>query len=326
MATKAGLKLFVQSTEKEVRLDKYIQSHFPEYSRSFLQKMIQQGFITVNQKPSKSSYYVSYKDEVQIMIPDPGESDIQAEDIKIDIIYEDNDILIVDKPAGLVVHPGAGIKNGTLVNALLYHTKMLAGIGTRKRPGIIHRLDKNTSGLLIVAKNEIAYLALSRQLAERQIIREYLALVWHQFKDSNGRIETFLNRSKRDRTKFAVSNSGKKAITQYEVQRVFNFLTLLKLKLETGRTHQIRAHLNYIHHPVFGDPDYHGRHKQISQLNRQQDKQFAQELLKMISHQTLHAYHLQFEHPTRKEMVDFVVKMPKDFDDILKKLAEDEKL
>jgi 23S rRNA pseudouridine1911/1915/1917 synthase len=326
MITNPGLKLIVQSSHEGVRLDKYIQSHYPNYSRSFLQKLIQQHLVTVNQKPSKPSYSVTSKDEIEIQIPGPVESDIQPEDIKIDIIYEDSDIIIVNKPAGLVVHPGAGNKNGTLVNALLYHTKMLAGIGTRKRPGIIHRLDKNTSGLLIVAKSDVAYLTLTKQLAERRIVRQYLALVWHQFKDTEGRIETYLGRSKRDRTKIAVANSGKIAITHYEVQKVFKFLTLLKLKLETGRTHQIRAHLNYIHHPVFGDPDYHGRDKQISQLKQPEDVQFARKLLKMISHQVLHAHTLEFEHPTRKEVVKFEAKLPEDFGNILWELDDSKKL
>lgn len=302
------------------RLDKVLSEILPDFSRSFLQKLIIDGQVKVDGRAAKPAYRVSAGQHIRITIPPPRETEIIPEKIPLSILYEDNYLLVVDKPAGMVVHPGAGIHRGTLINALMYHCPHLSGIGGRLRPGIVHRLDKNTSGLLVVAKDDKTHLGLSRQFASKTAGREYRALVWHPFKESEGTIETFLNRSKRDRTLYAVAETGRKAVTHYLVERQYRFLAYLRIQLKTGRTHQIRVHMNHIHHPVFGDPDYHGREGQLNQLSRQADRQAAKKLLGKMPRQALHASQLTFRHPITGDVLTFRSDLPADMAALLREL------
>ncbi len=295
------------------RLDQVISAKIPDYSRSFYQKLAKTGNILVNGKVAKSAHKLSFGDVVVVQIPAPEPTILQPENIPLSIVFEDEHLIVVNKPAGLVVHPGAGVRNGTLVNALLYHCQDLSGVGGRMRPGIVHRLDKNTSGLLVVAKNDAAHIALQKQFSEKTARREYRALLWGNMKAPAGKLETFLNRSKSDRKKFVVAETGKHAVTFYEVETSFSFLTLIKVWLKTGRTHQIRVHFNHLNHPVFGDPEYSGRQKQIKRLSALSDKKLALTLLSLMKRQALHAYRLVFEHPAMKKEMEFTVELPLDF-------------
>lgn len=268
----------------------------------------------------KPSHPVEEGDLITVEIPPSEQTEIVPENIPLDILYEDESLLVVNKPAGLVVHPGAGVRSGTLVNALLHHCQDLSGVGGRLRPGIVHRLDKDTSGILVVAKDDLAHHYLQKQFAEKTARREYRALVWRQVDAPKGQIDTFLNRSKSDRKKFAVSASGKPALTFYEVEKRYPFLTLLRVWLKTGRSHQIRVHLKHINHPVFGDPDYGGRNKQIKQISHLPHRQIALNLLNLIDRQALHAFQLEFEHPTKKEWMQFSAPLPADFQNVLNEL------
>lgn len=308
------------------RIDRFLSTKLPEHSRAFYQKLIQKAFVTVNELSVKPSYKLELNDYVHVQIPPPEETQILAENIPLDVVYEDSNLLVVNKPAGMVVHPGAGVQQGTLVNALMYHCKDLSGVGGRLRPGIVHRLDKNTSGLLVVAKNDSAHIALQKQFAEKTANRIYQAIVWGNTLMNEDRIETFLNRSKSDRKKFSVASNGKSAITYYKVKQLFSFLTWVEITLQTGRTHQIRVHFNHLHHPVFGDPDYSGRKMQINRLSTLSEKNFALYLLKQIHRQALHAYRLSFHHPATAERMHFEVSLPKDMKNLLDKLNSREEL
>ncbi len=314
------LELVVKNREAGLRLDKFIQLHFPGYSRTYFQKLIEKGHIRLNDEKVKPSLKVEPGDTLRVNIPPPEETGIEPEKIPLNIVFEDGDVIVIDKPAGMVVHPGAGIRSGTLVNALLYHCKDLSGVGGRLRPGIVHRLDKNTSGLMVAAKNDPAHIHLVNQLSEKTMAREYEALVWFRLQDDEGEIETYLGRSKRDRKKFTVTDEGRQAITRFRVLERFDFITLMNLQLQTGRTHQIRVHLNHIHHPVFGDPEYNGRNRQLGQIGKHSDKILARELLKMIDRQALHSRRLQIVHPVSGKKMEFESPLPPDMQSVLGRL------
>lgn len=315
-------KLTIDESSGNQRLDRFLASQLEDHSRSFYQKLVRDGFVRINGKVVKSSYRLNLNDIVEIELPPPQETNILPEDIPLEIVYQDADLLVVNKQAGMVVHPGAGVHSGTLVNALMYHCKDLSGVGGRLRPGIVHRLDKNTSGLLVVAKNDRAHIQLQQQFADKSASRDYKTLVWGIPKEPDGVIENFINRSKSDRKKFTVAPDGKHAITHYEVADNFEFTTLLNISLKTGRTHQIRVHMNYIHHPVFGDPDYSGRKSQIKRLSALSEKNFALYLLKSIDRQALHAYRLTFVHPARQEAMTFTAPLPGDMKNVIEKLKQ----
>ncbi len=302
----------------DVRLDRFLTGVMPDVSRSFIQKLIEQGKVTVNQRAiQRPAYKLHGGETVQVEIPRPEETHLVPQPIPLDIVYEDEHLLVVNKPPGLVVHPGAGVKDGTLVNAILYHCATLSGVGGKLRPGIVHRLDKNTSGLLVVAKDDKTHVGLQQQLAQKTARREYKALVWGTPNPPKGRIETYVARSRKDRKKFAVSNSGKLAITLYQVDTEFLFLSLVNVQLKTGRSHQIRIHFKHIHHPVFGDPEYGGRQRMVGQLRTLWEKRLAIQLLKQMPRQALHAYRLGFIHPIRQEWMQFEVDLPPDFSQII---------
>ena len=257
----------VDESSDALRIDQFIAKMLPDISRSYSQKLIRENHVTVNESTVKVAHRVSAGDQVKVDMPEPEETDLQGEDIPLDVAYEDDHILVLNKAPGMVVHPGAGVREGTVVNALIYRFKSLSSIGGRLRPGIVHRLDKNTSGLMVVAKDDQAHLGLQKQFSEKTTRRVYKTLVWGKLKEPQGTIETYINRSKTDRKRFTVAENGKKAVTHYKLEQEFDYLSLLDVWLETGRTHQIRVHLNYLHHPVFGDPEYAGRQKQVNRLS-----------------------------------------------------------
>lgn len=294
------------SEEIDIRVDTYISSKLEELSRSAVQKLIEDKNVTVNNKIINKNYKVKLNDEIKILVPDPQTLDVKAEDIALEVVYEDEDVAVINKAQGMVVHPAAGHYTGTLVNALMHKLDDLSSINGVLRPGIVHRLDKNTSGLLIIAKNDFAHNFLSECLKEHSINRIYYALVEGVVKNDKGLIDAPLGRSEKDRKKRCITNkNSKQAITNYEVVKRYKGYTLVKLKLETGRTHQIRVHMKYIGHPVVGD-DVYGK----------EDKKFG------LKGQLLHSKSIGFIHPTSKEYIELDSELPKYFIDVLEKLDE----
>ena len=297
-------QIFIVQDDIAVRLDVFLTQTLEEtLTRSHIKKLILDGAVRVNRVYVKSGYNLKLGDEVEIEIPEPVLSKILPEDIPIDIIYQDEDIAVINKQRGLIVHPGAGAPNGTLVNALLYHINDLSGINGEVRPGIVHRIDKDTTGLLLVAKNDNAHLNLSKQIAEKSCQRFYKALVDGVIRDNQGAIDAPIGRHRRNRTMMCVAKDGRRAVTHYRVLQRFERHTLVEFKLETGRTHQIRVHCKHINHPVSCDPLYNANSK-LQKFD--------------VSGQLLHAYKLIFRHPRTGFLTDFTAELPKDFQDALK--------
>lgn len=302
------------------RIDKYLSDVRGITTRSQVQRLMRMGLVLVDGRRVKPSFRVQGGQTVSVTIPDPEPAGVAAEDIPLDILYEDGDLLVVNKPAGMVVHPAAGARSGTLVNALLAHCKDLSGIGGVLRPGIVHRLDKGTSGLLIVAKHDEAHLRLSRDLAERRIDRTYEAVVWGTPREDGGRVETLMGRSRSDRKRMAVlRRDGRVAVTHFRVVRRFEFASRLLVKLETGRTHQIRVHLAHSGHPVFGDPTYGGRRRKFGGYSGATMER-ARECLKLIARQALHAGSLVFTHPIKEVSMEFTAPLPDDINSLISTL------
>ena len=288
-------------TDQTGRIDKVLTSLEPEITRSQLKNLINDGHVTVNGQAVKPKYKVQAGDKISLVKPEPQSLELTPENIPLDIVYEDDDVIVVNKPQGMVVHPAPGHPDHTLVNALLYHSPLSTINGTF-RPGIVHRIDKDTSGLLMVAKNDLAHQSLAEQLRNKTNKREYLALVYGQIKEDEGTIDAPLGRNPQDRKKQAVVKEGRHAVTHFKVMKRYDNFTLVKCILETGRTHQIRVHMKYIGHPLVGDPLY-GPRKVIGK-----DGQF------------LHAALLGFKHPrTGKELV-FEAPLPENFQKMLDKL------
>ncbi len=312
------------------RLDIFLTHHLENATRSKVQQAIKGGFVTVNGAIPKSSHQVSPGEVIHVEIPKPPPPDVVAENIPIEIIFEDEYLLVVNKPAGMVVHPAYGNYTGTLVNALLYHYEnSLSQINDTTRPGIVHRLDKDTSGLMIVAKNDVVHAKLARQFSNKTLFREYWAIVWglfatgHARKKSNieltGIVDAPLGRSKSDRKKIAVTEDGKASVTEYTVLEEFKYLSLIQCRLRTGRTHQIRVHMHHTGHPVFGDPTYGGR--KIS-YGGGEIKLEVQNLLEILPRQALHAKTLSFLHPITQQQVRFESDLPEDMNRVLKIVRE----
>lgn len=293
----------------DLRIDKFL-SQAPEsgdYSRSFIQKLIKDGGISVNGNVVKANYRVCQGDRIEMMIPDPVMPDICPQNIPLDIIYEDGDYLIINKPKGMVVHPAAGHYTDTLVNALLFHCKDdLSEINGVLRPGIVHRIDKDTTGTLIVCKNNKSHESIAEQLKEHSITRVYRGIVCGVIKDDEGVIDAPIGRHVTDRKKMAINNKGRRAVTRYKVLKRFRQYTYVEFTLETGRTHQIRVHMSSIHHPLLGD-DVYGP---------------AKCPVKGLSGQTLHAMTIGFIHPTTGEYVEYSAELPKYFLNLLETLPE----
>lgn len=298
------VKVFNVKDDINERIDIYISKQL-NISRSLVQKYIKEGNVSVCNKAVKSAYRVKRGDEIKVKIPPPREINILPEKISLDILYEDSDIIVVNKPAGMVVHPaGSYGYSGTLVNALLYHCKNLSGIGGFLRPGIVHRLDKGTSGLLVVAKNDKAHQELSKQFKERKVLKKYLALVHGTFKEESGEIKVPIGRSIKNIKKMGVlSKKKREAVTIFKVLERFKNATLLEVTTKTGRTHQIRVHLSFLNHPIIGDSLY-GRKDKI------------------INRQALHCFKLGIFHPTTKEYLEFESEIPDDIKYAISMLKE----
>lgn len=283
------------------RLDLYLAENAFELSRSRVQRLIEENMVLVNGEPcGDKNYRLQSGDHISVTIPEPVKAKVEPEEIRLDIVFEDGDLLVINKPRGMVVHPAPGHARGTLVNALLSHCHDLSGIGGVMRPGIVHRLDKDTSGLLIVAKNDFTHRSLSAQLKARKLHREYIALVFGQIKPEIGRIEAPIGRHPRHRKKMAVISGGRAAVTRYRVIKYFERYSLLKLKLETGRTHQIRVHLAHLGYPVVGDPTY----------TRGGTGDLPSELVRP---QALHARRISFTHPRSGKSLEFSAPLPEAF-------------
>jgi 23S rRNA pseudouridine1911/1915/1917 synthase len=317
--------IVVPPGKRRERLDVFLTRHVENATRSKVQKAIEAGLVQVNGKQAKASYQVTPGEAVHVVIPKPPPVEAAPEDIPLDIVYEDKFLIVINKPAGMVTHPAYGNYSGTLVNALLHHrSDNLSHLedGTEAiRPGIVHRLDKDTSGLMVIAKDDVTHSWLSKQFSARTIEREYWAIVWGFFKKGEGLIEANLGRSKSDRKKIAVTSEGKTAVTEYKVIDKFDFLSLIRLKLKTGRTHQIRVHLHHVGHPVFGDPTYGGRRMAWYPSGAGVSfKQRVQYLLSLINRQALHAKTIGFIHPETREMTRFDSELPTDFQQVLSEI------
>lgn len=295
-------KLNMTVENQSGRIDKAIVEKFTEFSRSQIQQWLKDGFVTVNGDVVKSNYKVKAADEIEIIRQEPAPLTVEAEDIPLEIVYEDDDVVVVNKPQGMVVHPSAGHASGTMVNALLFHIKNLSSINDVIRPGIVHRIDKDTSGLLMVAKNDEAHESLSQQLKDKTVIRRYVALVHGEIPHDKGTIDAPIGRSKINRQSQTVIEGGKPAVTHFTVLENFEDYTLIECQLETGRTHQIRVHMQYIKYPIAGDPLY-GPRKTLPGQG-----------------QYLHAKTLGFVHPKTGEELYFEAELPENFQEILKTL------
>lgn len=295
----------VDENNSKNRIDKFLADNIDEITRSAAAQLIEKGNVKVNDKLINKNYKLKLSDSIEITIPDPVEYEAKAEDIELDIVYEDDDLIVVNKPKGMVVHPAAGNYSGTLVNALLYHCKdNLSGINGVLRPGIVHRIDKNTSGLLIVAKNDSSHKCLAEQIKEHSFTREYEAVVVGNLKDDKGTVNAPIGRHHTDRKKMTVTErNSKNAVTHYEVIARYKGYTHIKCTLETGRTHQIRVHMAYLGHPVAGD-DVYGLKKE--KLN--------------FTGQCLHAKKIGFIHPSTNKYLEFNSHLPEYFSSFLNKL------
>jgi len=294
----------------KIRIDLYLTQKEIYPSRSQIRNLITQGKIRVNNNPVKPSYILKNGDVIDLVLPENKELKIEAEAIPLDIIYEDEFLVVVNKPADMIVHPAGKIRSGTLVNALLYHCQdSLSGIGGIIRPGIVHRLDKNTSGLIVVAKNDFAHLDLSKQIKEHQVTKKYLALVHGSLRDDSGIIDAPIGRSLKNRKKMAVTEGkSREAITHFKVLKRFSGYTLVEVTLRTGRTHQIRVHLAFIGYPIVSDRLYGHRRQGLN-----------------IHRQALHSYVLGFVHPSSKKYMEFCAPLPKDIQKLIDCLEGDKR-
>lgn len=308
--------------QEPLRVDKFLMNFIENATRSKIQQSAKDGYIHVNGFPVKSNYKVKSGDVVTVEYKNPPrEYDLIPQDIPINIMYEDDDILIVNKEAGMVVHPGFGNWEGTLVNALAFHFKNLPNMGDENRPGLVHRIDKNTSGILVIAKNEKSMKIMGEKFANRDLNRKYLALVWGDVKEDEGTITGHIGRSLKNRKVMDVFHNGefgKHAVTHWKVVERLGYTTLVECKLETGRTHQIRAHFKYIGHPLFNDEEY-GGDKILKGTTFSKYKQFVQNCFSVCNRQALHAKSLDFLHPTTNKEMKFSSDLPNDFSALIEK-------
>ena len=316
------INLLVETQDDILRVDQFINKYEKDLSRSKIKNLILKKNLSINNKlnddPSKKT---KINDKITLIIPEPEEVNLKPFEYKIEIIYEDNDLLVLNKKADISMHPGAGNKDRTLVNALINYKKKLSNINGELRPGIVHRIDKHTSGLVVIAKNNFTHENLSNQFSEHSIERKYQTLVWGKLRPSNGRIETLITRSSKNRQLMSVSLSkGKNSITNYKTLEIFEKETvptfsLIECKLETGRTHQIRVHMSYKGNNIVGDQKYKKKFKKIKNINKDLEKKIVN-----LDRQFLHAVSLGFTHPTKNKRMNFKSKLPNDLENILKSL------
>ncbi|AYA99414.1 RluA family pseudouridine synthase [Lachnoanaerobaculum umeaense] len=301
-----SFEIIVEESDINKRIDVFLAKNLESFSRSYIQDLIKKGKATIGGKSIKANYRLRNGDNVVLNIPKPEPLEILPENIPLDILYEDNDVILVNKPKGMVVHPAAGHYSGTLVNALLYHCKdNLSGINGVLRPGIVHRIDMDTTGVIIACKNDNAHQNIAKQLAEHSITRRYVAIVNGNLKEDEGVVDAPIARAKNDRKKMAVDKDGKTAVTYYKVLERLKNYTYIECVLETGRTHQIRVHMSYINHPLLGDEIYSGKKESMK-----------------LQGQCLHAMVLGFIHPTTNEYMEFKAPIPEYFNEILKKFKK----
>lgn len=315
-------RIVVDKGQSLLRLDKFLMHRIENASRNRIQNAIEAGSVLVNDKEAKSSYKVKPLDEISVVLPHPPrDTEVYPENIPLNIIYEDDHLLIVNKEAGMVVHPGYNNYTGTLVNALVYHFSQLPQLpGNDGRPGLVHRIDKDTSGLLVIAKNEWAMTFLAKQFYEHSITRKYIALVWGNLAE-DGTVTGYIGRSLRDRKVMAMYDDpemGKWSVTHYKVLERYKYVTLIECQLETGRTHQIRAHMKAIGHPLFNDAVY-GGDQILKGTVFSKYKQFVENCFELLPRQALHAKSLGFVHPVTKERLHFESDLPSDFAQCLEK-------
>ena len=316
------INLLVEKNDDILRVDQFINKYEKNLSRSQIKNLILKKNLSINNKlnddPSKK---IKIKDKISLIIPEPEEVNLEPYDYKIDIIYEDNELLVLNKKADISMHPGAGNKDKTLVNALINYKKQLSNINGELRPGIVHRIDKDTSGLVVIAKNNFIHENLANQFSKHTIERKYQTLVWGKLRPSNGRIETLIKRSSKNRQLMSVSLSrGKNSITNYKTLEIFEKETiptfsLVECKLETGRTHQIRVHMSYKGNNIVGDQKYKKKFRKIKNINKDLEKK-----IKNLDRQFLHAVSLGFIHPTKNKRMNFKSKLPNELENILKNL------
>ena len=321
-----NINLIVKEDENNLRLDVFINKRENLISRTRIKNLILKEKLKLNNKivnsPSKK---VLIGDKITLQIPEPKEASLKPYNFKLEIIYEDSDLLVINKPAGIIMHPGAGNYDETIVNALMHYNKdSLSTIGDELRPGIVHRIDKDTSGLIVIAKNNETHENLSHQFSEHSITRVYQLLIWGKLRPSSGKIDTFITRSSKNRQMMEVSNSkGKRAITNYKTIEIFEnnktpTLSLVECRLETGRTHQIRAHMKYLGHPLFNDATY-GGNQVLKGTRFSKYKSFVDNAFKLMPRQALHAKSLGFIHPRTKKQVFFESELPADFVSVMEK-------
>ena len=317
------INLIVDENNQNKRVDVFLSKYEKKISRTKIKNLIEKGYLEINNlKVLEPSKKINIKDKIKLEVPELKKLEIKPYKYKLDIIYEDNDVMVINKPAGLVVHPGAGNFDNTLVNALInYDKKNLSSINGELRPGIVHRLDKDTSGVIIVAKNNFAHTHLSKQFNEHSIDRKYIALVWGKLRPQKGEIKTFITRSSKNRQLMDVSQTkGKLAITNYKTIEIYEnsrvpTLSLVEYRLKTGRTHQIRVHMKFKGNPILGDKSYKKKLKKLKDVDPELD-----EIIKKIDRQCLHAKSLGFLHPTKNQRLFFESKLPNDLHKIVKKL------
>ena len=296
------------------RLDAFLAENIEDWSRVRLQRLISDGDVLVNQKDVKSSYKLREGDEIEGELTAPIIETMEAENIPLNVVYEDEHLIVINKQAGLIVHAGVGVRNGTLVNALMYHFQNLSQLGGKSRAGIVHRLDKNTSGLIVVAKDEATHEALSNQFQMRQVYKSYVALAHGVVRRESGKIEEKIGRDKWNRMKMSVAKNGRNALSLWTVRQRFEKFTLLDVEIKTGRTHQIRVHLAFLNNPIVGDETYNeGRDKTVSDVK-------VRQAIQNLNRFFLHAEKLSFTHPKSKEKMDFVAPLPNELTDFLKLL------
>ena len=316
------LRIIVDKGQSLLRIDKFLMHRVENASRNRIQNAIEQGNVLVNDKAIKASYKVKPLDIISVVLPHPPrDTEVYPEDLPLNIVYEDDDVLVVNKAAGMVVHPGYNNYTGTLVNALVYHFQQLPTLpGNDGRPGLVHRIDKDTSGLLLISKNERSMTYLARQFFEHTINRKYLALVWGDI-EQDGTVTGYIGRSINDRRVMAIYDDpekGKWSVTHYKVLERLTYVTLIECQLETGRTHQIRAHMKHIGHPLFSDATY-GGDKILKGTVFNKYKQFVENCFELMPRQALHAQTLGFTHPTTKKYIHFEAPLPEDFEAVLQK-------